>query len=45
MRNDDELIGMEDVQAFELELLRRRRRMFHTHSDWKSDSGILSEPM
>ncbi|MBS5064945.1 MAG: hypothetical protein KHZ58_14335 [Hungatella hathewayi] len=45
MRNDDELIGMEDVQAFELELLRRRRRMFHSQSDWKSESGILSEPM
>lgn len=45
MRKDDELIGMEDVQAIELELLRRRRRMFHSQSDWKSESGILSEPM
>ena len=45
MRNDDELIGMEDVQAFELELLRRRRRMFHSQNDWKSETGILSEPM
>lgn len=45
MRKDDELIGMEDVQAFELELLRKRRRMFHSQSDWKSESGILSEPM